>query len=41
MHLLVGLAYAHHDVDKQCAATDSEEEADNMTVENLKPSEEN
>jgi hypothetical protein len=41
VHLIVGLAYAQYDVDKQRAATDSEEETNNMTVENLKPSEEN
>jgi hypothetical protein len=32
VHLLAGLAYAQHDADEQCAATDSEEEIDNIQV---------
>lgn len=41
VYLLVVLASTRHDGDKQCAATDSEEETDNMPLEKSKPSEEN
>jgi hypothetical protein len=41
VHLLTGLAYVQHDVDEQCATTDSEEEIDNTPDENLEPSLEN